>query len=243
MRTEQVCERASEEGMDFGNALFCLFQPHPTPGEPIMKPAKTFLHLTAVLAATFCLLPPALADTETVDGVEWTYTVSDGEATVSGAAPTEGDLAIPSTLGGFPVTDIGQDAFSFRTGLTSVTIPDSVTSIGNDAFEYCTGLANVTIPDNVTNIGGYAFYGCSGLTNVMIGNSVTSIGAAVFYGCSGLTELTIPDGLTGIGDDAFAWCSSLENVTIPDSVTNIGENVFYYCTGLADIEVGFGNAT
>ncbi len=38
-------------------------------------------------------------------------------------------------------------AFSYCTGLTSVTIRNSVTSIGDEAFWYCTGLTSVTIPE------------------------------------------------------------------------------------------------
>ena len=67
----------------------------------------------------------------------------------------------------------------------------SVTSIGYAAFSFCTGLTSVTIPNSVTSIGNWAFENCSGLTSVTIGNSVTSIGDLAFFYCSGLTSVTI----------------------------------------------------
>ena len=51
-------------------------------------------------------------------------------AVVTGVAgDVSGDLAIPASLGGYKVTGIGYFAFS-GSGLTSVTIPNSVVSIG-----------------------------------------------------------------------------------------------------------------
>ena len=81
---------------------------------------------------------------------------------------------------------LNKGAFSGCSGLTSVTLPDSVTSIGYGAFRSCSGLTSITIPDSVTSIGEYAFGYCSGLTSVTIGNSVTSIGDSAFYNCSRL---------------------------------------------------------
>ncbi len=43
-------------------------------------------------------------------------------------------VIIPSEIDGLPVTSIGEWAFCGCSGLTSVTIPDSVTSIGEWAF-------------------------------------------------------------------------------------------------------------
>ena len=58
-----------------------------------------------------------------------------------------------------------------------------VTSIGNYAFYYCKGLTSVTIPNSVTSIGGRAFEDCYGLTSITIPNSVTSIGNRAFSNC------------------------------------------------------------
>ena len=121
---------------------------------------------------------------------------------------------------------IAGSAFSNCTGLTSVTIPNSVTNIGSQAFYNCSSLTSVTIPNSVTNIGSQAFYNCSGLTSLTIPNSVTSIGSSAFYGCSGLTSVTIPNSVTSICDNAFGSCNKLESVTIGSGVLSIGSNVF-----------------
>ena len=135
------------------------------------------------------------------------------------------------------VTSIGDWAFSYCTGLTSIEIPNSVTSIGNNAFKGCTGLTSIEIPNSVTNFGNYAFRGCTGLTSVVIGNSVTSIGNYAFDNCTGLTSITIPNSVTSIGNNAFYNCQVLTSITIPNSVTSIGELAFYYCSGLTSVVI------
>lgn len=68
--------------------------------------------------------------------VEWEYEISQGDyAIVTGATPAEGDLEIPSELGGVPVREIADSAFAWCSSLTRVTIPSSVTRIGADAFD------------------------------------------------------------------------------------------------------------
>ena len=40
-----------------------------------------------------------------------------------------------------------------------------MTSLGDEAFSWCVGLTSIAIPNSVTSIGKYAFYDCSGLTS------------------------------------------------------------------------------
>ena len=153
-----------------------------------------------------------------------------------------GDVVIPSSIEyngtTYNVTSIGDSAFYYCSGLTSVTIPNGVTSIDSFAFFACSGLTSVTIGNSVTSIGYAAFYACSGLPSVTIPNSVTSIGEYALYSCSGLTSVTIGNSVTSIGQCAFYDCNSLTSVTIPNSVTIIDTATFSYCSNLTSITIG-----
>ncbi len=200
---------------------------------------KSFLlPKTLLLALAAFLLPLSFfAATETVNGIEWNYTVTDGKATItsgtefSSAIPTStsGPVTVPSTLGGYPVTAIGEYAFYDCSELTSFTIPDGVTSLGKYAFCNCSGLVSFTIPDGVTSIEMAAFGACWELTSITIPNLVTNIGDYAFYNCNGLTSVTIADSVSSIGDYAFYNCNGLTTVTIPESVSSIGNSVFSGC--------------
>ena len=98
-----------------------------------------------------------------------------GSYSVTGYEGTGGDVVIPETHNGLPVTSIGANAFYDCRDLTSVTIPDSVTSIGGSAFDNCISLTSVTIPDSVTSIGNSAFQGCASLTSITIPNGETNM--------------------------------------------------------------------
>jgi uncharacterized repeat protein (TIGR02543 family) len=157
------------------------------------------------------------------------------------------------------------------------TIPSSVTSIGNGAFMYCEGLTSVTIPNSVTSIGNKAFLN-SGLTSVTIPNSVVSIGDEAFWGNPNLVSVTIPGGVMeivqkkpdsetsiekgyrkdmesigkiitetrrddqlnvtrGLGRSVFEKCYALTSVTIGDGAKAIGNGMFAYCSSLVFITI------
>jgi hypothetical protein len=195
--------------------------------------------------------------------VPFTYTTnSDGiTLTITGYTDSGEAVTIPDSINFLPVTTIGTYAFLNYSGLTSVTIPNSVINIGFEAFTGCSGLTSVTIGSNVTSIGDGAFGWCSGLTNVTIPNSVTNIGDNAFVFCSNLasttigcpnlgnwfcglpslTSVTLLNSVTNIVSGAFGGCSGLTSVIIPASVIGIGDGAFGNCSDLTNITVAPNN--
>ena len=156
------------------------------------------------------------------DDGTWTYTLSGDEATITGCIATcPTDLNIPSTVDGYSVVSIGENAFRDNQ-LTSATIPNSVVAIGTAAFRF-NQLTTVIISHSVASIGIDAFSN-NQLTSVTIRHGVTSLGNAAFAN-NKLTSLTIPDSLTSLNNAAFTN-NQLASVTIPNTVTAIAENVF-----------------
>ena len=169
----------------------------------------------------------------------YTYIIKFNRAEITDVSYISGNIVIPSTLDGYPVTSIGDYAFH-HCHATSISIPYGVKSIGENAFAYCEELKEIIIPDSVTSIDDRSFYNCTSLENVAIPDSVTSISNYAFSYCTSLESVTIPDSVTFIGYDAFSHCTSLKNITIPGSIKKIGESTFSYCTSLENVTINNG---
>ena len=151
-------------------------------------------------------------------------------------APALYDITIPTTLGGCPVTGLGEYSFAANSddgstydplcsNIQSVTIPQKVTSIGKRAFYDCKNLTTLVLGEDIKTIGNYAFECCTSLTGVTIPQSVTSIGYSAFEGCTALNPLII-NGPTLIGKHAFTGCTSLTSLTLCPDIQTIGDYAF-----------------
>jgi hypothetical protein len=162
------------------------------------------------------------------------------------------EIELPGTL-----KIIGDKAFQ-HTGLTSITIPESVTEIGRGAlsycqslesailpeglkilhdglFAYCQALKSIKIPDSVEGIGSDYLYNlvgvfqqCRNLEKATLGTSLKTIKPHSFSGCNKLGAIDFPASLDSIHHSAFANCA-LTTVNIGKDVSYIGENAFYNC--------------
>lgn len=169
---------------------------------------------------------------------------SSTEYEVTGLGSLSGDIVIPDTYRGKPVTAIGKGAFTRKTKLTGVTLGNNITSIGDEAFYNCSNLAYVNIPETVTYIGTKAFMGCTRLAGELaVPDGVTAIAPNTFTYCNSLTAVKIGSGVKTIGDEAFRDCKSLKQIEIPDSVTAIGTYAFSGCNTATALTIGNGVET
>lgn len=83
------------------------------------------------------------AELTVLDAIEFTYIVSNGEVEISAYLGNAESVTVPSTLEGYPVTAIGDDAFAGNETLKHVTLPDSIKVIGKRAFKGCTALTSM----------------------------------------------------------------------------------------------------
>ena len=190
------------------------------------------------------------------------YSITDGNVCIEDCDENfKGDLIIPETIEGYPVTEIDAWAFSGCKGITSVKMPDSIISIGQNAFEYCDNISTVELSENILKIPYRTFYCCYSLCSIEIPDSVISIGSDLLYGTmiynaenywdenvlyvnsyliatrsSIQGEYTIKENTKAIADRAFHECKGLTKVIFPSSLKSIGE-AFNYCTGLKEINI------
>ena len=148
----------------------------------------------------------------------------------------EGAYSIPESVNGRTVDRIWSGAFRNAEKLSDIEIPPTVKIIGGYAFEE-TGLTDVTIPDTVESVDSGTFEGCSNLVHVKLPKSMTSIPHGIFKGCTSLVSVDFPEAATNIEMYAFDDCKSLTNLILPNSIVNITLAAFEGCTNLQRVVI------
>ena len=193
------------------------------------------------------------------------YTVTGDEATITGYTGSARSLAIPSELGGKPVTAIGDKAFyGYRT--PNIYIPKTIKAIGEGAFQdtsYSDEVrficyegtekewANIAIqkgngeldPEHADGVPWFRLYECN-LSGDMVYQASDDAATLVrYFGADSKVDIPAELGgkpVTEFAFGAFGFCSSLTEVTIPKSVTSIGEYAFGYCSSLTKVIIPEG---
>lgn len=98
-------------------------------------------------------------------------------------------IIVPKT-----VITIGSLAFSRRSKLKKVQLPEGLERIGRDAFSDCNALEEITIPASVKTIDPYAFASCDGLKKVSFLGIPEHIARTTFSDCDNLMSIIVPEG-------------------------------------------------
>ena len=199
----------------------------------------------------------AVALTEDANGYTWTYRINGEEAEIYSDSwrsailpePT-GVVVMPATLGGKPVTRIGDHAFYNCATVEKVDIPASVTSVAYDAFLSCPSLADesglVIVRDVV-----FGYYGES--AHIALPEGVRAIGYCAFQDNDIVRSISIPTSLAYIDkgglqtstirtifiEDIKAWC----NIGGPGPGVDGGYAIYLNGALLKDLEIPNGVAS
>ncbi|HCG4536141.1 TPA: leucine-rich repeat protein [Salmonella enterica subsp. enterica serovar Typhi str. AG3] len=190
--------------------------------------------ITALLVST--ITPSLVLNVESVHAAEsnlvtdFTYTIADGQVTITSYLGTSTDVIIPATIEDLPVTVIGEGAFTTAensdlgktsVNITSVVIPSTIKTIEKAAFSGVQ-LTSINLPEGLETIGEGAFSGLP--IDVTLPSTLSKIGDFAFVG-SGITALNFVNKDVEIGSTAFA-SSNLKTITVDGGSFSAGMNAF-----------------
>lgn len=144
-------------------------------------------------------------------------------------------LTLPSTVDGYTVTAIEDEAVCWNWTLREVFIPKTIVSLGERFLYGCGNLESIIVED------GNPLYNSKGDCNALIETATNKliIGAKNSTIPEGVVEIAdyafqnrqitsieLPSTLKTIGSNAFSG-STLTSIELPSSITTIGDHAFY----------------
>lgn len=167
----------------------------------------------------------------TINGFKYVIT-SEEEKTAAvirvNSVTHKGEIVFPETVEikgqQYTLTEISNGLLISQTGVTKVTLPETVKRIAGSSFNGCSSLTEINLPENLEFMGGGCFLGCRSLTSISIPKNIKTIRDKTFS-TTGLTSVELPEGLVSIGKYAFYSCK-FPKVVIPSTVETIGDYAF-----------------
>lgn len=146
--------------------------------------------------------------------------------TITGYSGTAFAGELPASIGGVPVTTIGDAALSsLDCPLYFVRVPEGVTTIGDSAFSH-SHLLGITFPSTLKAIGTSAFaWAVNCMPFWAENNGVEVIGAHAFEATDIPSIFYIPEGVREIGEMAF-YNNNLAEVYFPETIQTVGDGAF-----------------
>ena len=151
-------------------------------------------------------------------------------------AGREGAYTIPSSVHDKKIDQIWTSGFEGASGLTGISIPSSIGRLGTAAFEG-TGLTHVTIPDTVEQVDPAVFQNCTKLVSVKLPVGLAEIDQYMFANCISLQHVDMPDTITKINIYAFHNCTSLTSLALPKKLSSLSVGCFDKCINLQHVVV------
>ena len=213
--------------------------------EPLPPPTIDQTDYSARLDDLFNVLPNEESSFE--------FTVFNGTATVTDYTGNGGAVRVPDTLGGAPVTAIGDGAFADRDDIQTLIFPDTVTEFGTEILQG-TALTAFRTPFPTGEENGFLgyFWGAAtdrdnalpilrSLKYLEIRRSAQTEEAFVLrhhalYDCTDLVAVRLPS-MTQVGERAFFGCKNLRYLNA-DAIYEIGDYAFCGCSKLQTLSFG-----
>lgn len=128
-------------------------------------------------------------------------------------------------------------SYSSPSGLTAISLPNSLLSIGDNAFANQSTLTSVVFGNGLISVGQNAFYGCNLLNmsvssdneNLVVDNLVLytkNKDTAIFASTNISGALNLPSTVKYIKPFAFYECTKITSVTFSNVLEEIGEGAF-----------------
>lgn len=198
----------------------------------------------------------------TVNAAKWpthgdfSFVVLESSAIIKKYNGNDEKVVVPEMIDGFPVREIGKNAFVGNEIITDVVLPDTVVVIDDHAFANCLNLENINFPEeleivahsafttchrlkkidlkNVMYIEECAFQLCIDVKEIIVPGTIKNVPDHAFHGCFGVETLVFNEGVSKIESGAATNMYALKRVVIPASVTEIGEYGVGYTVRLPD---------